>query len=49
MIKQFSENGPVGVLKPYCTTLFERTFHWRKTRQFGALCTQSDASNPGLS
>src|SRR5258708_2640696 len=25
MIKQFSENGPVGVLKPCCTTQTDRT------------------------
>jgi hypothetical protein len=45
MIKQFSENGPVGVLKPCCTTLFEPTYRWRKTRQLDVRCTQSDASN----
>ena len=25
MIKQFSENGPMGVLKPCCTTAVDRT------------------------
>jgi hypothetical protein len=37
-----------AVLRETTTTLFEPTCRWRKTRQLGALCTESDASKPGL-
>src|SRR3954463_15777700 len=37
-----------AVLHRIITPLFDRTCRWRKTRQFATLCTQSDASSPGL-
>src|SRR5215475_5007846 len=48
-IQQLPKLGTVGVLKPCCTTLFERTCRCRRTRLSCALCTQSDVSSNGLS
>ena len=42
-IKNLAKNGPVGVLKPRCTTTSERIDHWTKMRRLLAKFTPSSA------
>jgi hypothetical protein len=44
-IKNLARNGPVGVLKPRCTTTSERIDHWTKMRRSLAKFSESEASN----
>ena len=44
-ITHFAKNGPVGVLKPRCTTTSERIGHWRKIRLSLVRFSGPDASN----
>jgi len=47
-IKNLAKNGPVGVLKPRCTTTLERIGHWisRPAQRIGS--TKSHAILGGL-
>jgi hypothetical protein len=42
-VEQFAKLGPVGVLKPRCTTRSERTYRCRRTRRFGVMCAAQGA------
>jgi hypothetical protein len=44
-IKNLAKNGPVGVLKPRCTTTLERIGHWIKMLRFLVRFSESEASN----
>jgi hypothetical protein len=44
-IKNLAKNGPVGVLKPRCTTTSERIGHWIRIRRSIAKFSESEASN----
>jgi hypothetical protein len=45
VIKNLAKNGPVGVLKPRCTTTSEHIDHWTKMRRLLARSSELEASN----
>jgi hypothetical protein len=44
-IKNLTKSGPVGVLKPRCTTTSERTGRWTKMLRSRAKFSEPEASN----
>jgi hypothetical protein len=42
-IKNLAKSGPVGVLKPRCTTRYERICPWRRMRRHHAPFKELDA------